>query len=86
MMMSNTSLASAIRISQRCRNPGRVLEAMRHTMNPTTKLQNTCYVADLLGDLSRKKVPLPSVDSLSTKLCLRLPERRRKTLINMVMK
>ncbi len=57
MMFSNTFLASANRISQRCRNPGRVLEAMRHTMSQTTKLQNACYVADLLGDLTRKRVP-----------------------------
>ena len=55
-------------------------------MSQTTKLQNACYVADLLVDLSRKKVPLPSIDSLSTKLCLRLPERRRTTFITMVMR
>ena len=55
-------------------------------MDQTNRLQSACYVADLLGDLSRKKIPLPSVESLSTRLCLRLPERRRTTLINMVMK
>ena len=86
MMFSNTFLASANRISQRCRNPGRVLEAMRHTMGQTTKLQNACYVADLLGDLTRKRLPLPSVEGLCAKLCMKLPERRTTTLVNTVMK
>ena len=55
-------------------------------MGSFSSVQNACYVADLLGDLSRKRVPLPSVEGLCTKLCMKLPERRTTTLVNKVMK
>lgn len=51
-MLINTFLTSANKISQNYSNPRRVLETtcMRHTVTHTIKLQNACYVADLLGN------------------------------------
>ena len=44
MALSNTFLASISRISQQCDNLRQVLEAMRHTMIQTIKLQNACML------------------------------------------
>ena len=55
-------------------------------MKQTVKLLNAYHVADLFGDLLRKKLPTTSVESLCCKLCMGLPSGRRITLINTVMK
>ena len=86
MRCSNTFLASANGLSEDSGNPGRVLEAMRHTVMQTMKLQHVCYVADLLGDLLQRRTPLPSVCNLCSRLCAKLPERRVVTGMKMVMK
>ena len=52
---SNTFIASAFAIAQKCTKPDEVLEAMKHTMKETITLIHSRYVVDLLQDLAKGK-------------------------------
>jgi hypothetical protein len=86
MSLSKVFLAATTDISNNCGNPEQVLAAMRHTMKQTVKLLNAYHVADLFGDILRKKLPTTSVESLCCKLCMGLPSGQRRTLINTIIK
>ena len=63
-----------------------VLEAMIRIMKQTIKYVHAIYVKDLFKNLVRKNIGTIEVKRLAKKLCSKLPRRREKTLISIVMK
>eukprot|EP00494_Astrolonche_serrata_P008035 UN08069 len=58
---------------------------MKRAMKATLKLQQARYVLDLFQKLKRKNIGTSPVEELSIRICQRLPERRKRTLVNTVM-
>lgn len=59
---------------------------MRHAAKRGLKLVHARHVVDLLRDLTRKKVGTNTVERQCKSICKGLPQRRKNTMVNRVMK
>ena len=59
---------------------------MKRISKQTSKYIHTMYKRDLFKDLVKNCTPTTTIASLSNRICRNLPERRKITLRNMIMK
>ena len=89
MKCSNGFLKSAIRLSEFTRNPHRVYNVMRHTMNSTIKLLKANNVLNLMRGLVHRGLVLTPVMAMTENLCKSMRGgggRRPKILAERVMR
>ena len=83
-----TFLASFGEILNKCEltNRNTVQEAMKQIITETTTYIHSMYIKDLYAELISKGVPTTTIANNAEKICKKLPERRKSTLINIMMK
>ena len=86
MNFTNTFLASTNQISYESTNPEKAKETMKRAMKATIKLQQARYILDLFQQLKRKQIGTTTVEELSKRMCRRLPQKRRRTLVDIIIK
>ena len=59
---------------------------MRHAAKQGLKLVHTRHVVDLLQELARRSVRTSTVERQCKRICSGLPQRRKNTMVNRVMK
>ena len=84
--LSNSFLALSKKTVQKYDKPGKVLEAMRHTIRQSIKLLPNRYVVDFIRELIKARIGTSSVESQYETICSTLPRRRKVTMVNRVMK
>ena len=67
-----------------CANPEMGKSAMKHIMKTAIHLEKSRYVMKLFNQLKQKKIGTTEVETLSKRICKRLPERRHRTLVNTI--
>ena len=87
--LSNSFIAWTKELSEACTKPkklGKVLEVMRRAAKQGLKLVHARHVVDLLRELTRRRVGTSTVERQCKRICSGLPQRRKNTMVNRVMR
>ena len=84
--MPNTCITSIKAIANYCSNPEMVEEVIKRGIDQTMKLVTSRNVFEMMRKLKRGKVGTNEVMCLSGRMCSRLGNSRRETLVDTVMK
>ena len=84
--LTKSFLTSAHKISRKCSNPDKVFDVMKHSMRKTLKLLQSQHAVDLLYHLKERKIGTMNMEKLCRTVCNGLPDKRRKTLVEIVMR
>ena len=86
MEFTNSFLARVNQICENCTNPEMGKMAMKRIMKSTMQLEHSRYILDLFMQLKQKHIGTTEVETLSKKMCKRLPPRRYRTLVDTIIK
>ena len=82
--ISRNFLASAHNISETSTNREMVNEAMKRSMQKSIEYKHAIYIKNLYLGLHKRKVGTTTVETLCARICHRLPNTRKVTLINQI--
>ena len=84
MEISNSFMTKLNELCVTCANPERAKSVMKRIMKAAIHLEKARYVVNLFLQLKKKKIGTTEIESLSKRMCQRLPERRQRTLVNTI--
>ena len=80
MNYTNSFMTKIYEISELCTNPERGRLVMKHVMKAAIQLEHARYVFDLFVDLKRRHIGTTEIESMSKRICFKLPSKRCRTL------
>ena len=84
MEISNSFMTKINQMCETCANPEMGKSVMKRIMKAAIHLEKSRYVVNLFLQLKQKKIGTTEIETLSKRMCKRLPERRHRTLANTI--